>query len=290
MTPRTAADGDAPAVQKPVHRWQATAPRRDRPAIESDLVVVEEPLEIRIEHAGRNTSIAVTMRTPGDDIALATGFLFTEGIVDAPADLVEVRRCAEPGPDGEPVQNIIQVLLRPGHAFDPGRFARHVYTTSSCGLCGKASIDALDVHCTPSRPRHPRIDAAVLSALPERLRAAQRVFADTGGIHATGLFTPGGDLVDLAEDVGRHNAMDKVIGRAFAAGRTPLADHVAVVSGRLSFEIVQKAARAGIPVVAGIGAASSLAVEAATRFGMTLVGFLADDRFNVYTDAGRLDA
>ena len=234
-----------------------------------DRLAVEEPLELRI--AG--SPVAVTMRTPGHDEELALGFALSEGLRPLAARL----------PD-DLAANTIE-LDAPG--FDPARLARSFYTTSSCGVCGKGALEAIAVEAPPV-DNTLTIPAAVVSELPGLLRAAQAAFASTGGLHATGLFTAAGALVYAREDVGRHNAMDKVIGRAFLDGLLPLSDHVLCVSGRLSFELVQKAAVAGCPVVVAVGAPSSLAVELAVDRGVTLCGFVRDGRINVYSGRDRI--
>ncbi len=274
---------DAATVRSDVREWRDGAW-----SVREDVLTAEEPLEIRVAHAGAKVPVAVTMRTPGDDVALAAGFLLSEGIIEDAEDLVGVE--ARPGvaPDGALVSNVVVATLRPGLDFDAGRLSRNVYTTASCGVCGKATLDALDVACRPIAPGRPEVLASTLQRLPAVLRAEQGVFAATGGVHATLLATAEGEVLEVAEDVGRHNATDKVLGRALLASRLPLSDHVIVVSGRASFEIVQKAARAGVPVVAAVGAPSSLAVDAARRFGLTLVGFLSEGRFNAYTGVGRI--
>jgi FdhD protein len=269
-----------------VHRinLDAATPGSDRP----DTLAAEEPLEIRVGPAGgRRPSLAVTMRTPGDDLDLAIGFLVTEGVIAAADDVVTAQLCA--GADTPNTYNVVDVALAPGvepPATDP---ARHFYTTSSCGVCGKASIDAVRV-----RSRHDvatdavTVDAKVLSTLPDTLRAAQKAFDVTGGLHAAGLFDPSGALVCVREDVGRHNAVDKVVGWAARAGRLPLTGHVLLVSGRASFELVQKATLAGIPVLAAVSAPSTLAVDLAAEAGLTLVGFLRGRTFNVYAGMERV--
>jgi FdhD protein len=236
----------------------------------SDRVAIEEPLEIRV----RGEALAVTMRTPGHDEELALGFLYGEGLITGPAP-------AGAAPDLE--ANTVEVDAE--LAFDPGR--RRFYTTSSCGVCGKGALEEVAVHAEPA-PAGPRIARAVLSDLPERLR--QPAFEATGGLQATGLFDAVGELLLVREDVGRHNAMDKVIGRSLLDGRLPLHGHVLCVSGRVSFELVQKAAVAGAPILVGVGAPTSLAVELAADRGMTLCGFARRGRVNVYTGADRVDA
>jgi FdhD protein len=241
-------------------------------------------MEIRIQEPGADQrSVAVTMRTPGHDFELAAGFLFTEGVIAGPDDVRRVRYCAVPREEQHYNFVTVDVTRRlPG--FQP---QRNFYATSSCGVCGKASLDQVDVHCAVVGDG-PVVRAATLTALPDALRSAQRVFDRTGGLHAAALFTAEGELVASREDVGRHNALDKLIGAALLAGETPLANRVLMVSGRSSFEIVQKAAVAGVPVIAAVSAPSSLAVDAARRFGITLVGFLRDQRFNVYTRPERV--
>jgi FdhD protein len=235
-----------------------------------DLVAVEEPLEIRVDGA----PLAVTMRTPGHDEELALGFLFSEGLIEGPRPA---------GLTADFAANTIEVtgpLTR-----DPG--ARRFYTTSSCGVCGKGALEEVAVHAEPAAPG-PEIGRALLAALPDRLR--QPTFERTGGLHATGLFSPAGELLHVREDVGRHNAMDKVVGRALLDGGVPLHPNILCVSGRLSFELVQKAAVAGAPILVGVGAPSSLAVSLAADRGMTLGGFARGGRVNVYTGADRIRA
>jgi FdhD protein len=239
-----------------------------------DYLVGEEPLEIRIG----DVPLSVTMRTPGHDLELATGFLFTEGLIAGRAQIASVHSGA----------NRVRVDLAAGVAFDPKESQRNFYATSSCGVCGKASIDAVRVrNITPPNP-HCTVDPEVLCRLPDQLRAAQPVFSRTGALHAAGLFSLNGKLQVLREDVGRHNAVDKVIGWALAQDRIPLADSLLMVSGRGGFEIVQKALVAGVPVLASVSAPSDLAVNLAREFGMTLIGFLRGRRFVMYSGAGRL--
>ena len=256
--------------------------RRSQP----DTLVVEEPLEIRIGgHA-----ISVTMRTPGDDFDLVAGFLVGEGAVHRTDQIAAMRFCAGDDSNGEDpnTYNIIDVTISPDADVDVTHLQRNFYATSSCGVCGKASIDAIRsvAHHTPGEG--PQLDAAVAVRLPDALRAAQRVFDRTGGLHAAGLFTADGELLCLREDVGRHNAVDKVVGWALRDGRLPLHDMILQVSGRASFELVQKAALAGIPVLSAVSAPSSLAVELADEVGMTLLGFVRPPTLNVYAGAQRL--
>jgi len=256
------------------------AARVERP----DTLATEEPLEIRVQGPdGATHQVAVTMRTPGADFELATGFLFTEGLI-GPGEVQRVAYCDDVEDDAQRY-NVVTVTL--GRAFDAEALRRNFYATSSCGVCGKAALEDIEVRCAPVA-EGTTVALDVLLGLPDALRSAQAVFDRTGGLHAAGLFTPDGRRVTVREDVGRHNAVDKVVGEQLLAGRLPLAGTVLQVSGRLSFEIVQKAAVAGIPVVSAVGAPSSLAVEAAERFGMTLAGFVRDGRCNVYTRADRV--
>lgn len=250
-----------------------------------DDVATEEPMEIRVSGPGQEpVPVAVTMRTPGGDFELAAGFLYTEGLIAGRDDLRTVSYC-EDLPADEQHYNVVTVNLQ--RTFDAETVRRNFFANSSCGVCGKATLDDVEVHCEPLGASLV-VEADVLVALPPALREAQRVFDRTGGLHAAGLFAPDGTLLSVREDVGRHNAVDKVVGEAVLAGRLPLADRILQVSGRLSFEIVQKAARAGIPIVAAVGAPSSLAVEAAERLGMTLAGFVREGRFNLYAHPERV--
>jgi len=262
-----------------VNRSILTVPVRkiegDSSASFQDLLAVEDPLEIRL---GEKT-ISITMRTPGHDPELAAGFLFTEGILEGTHQIREIQHS----------KNSITVRLNPDVEVDFERLQRNFYTTSSCGVCGKASIEALRMQGCPVLPRSSAaIQAAVIHRLPQVQRDEQAVFARTGGLHAAALFDFQGNLILLREDVGRHNAVDKLIGAEMLAGRTPLADKLLLVSGRASFELTQKALMAGIPILAAVGAPSSLAVETAQRFNMTLLGFVRDSRFNIYSGAERI--
>lgn len=257
---------------------------------EADILAVEEPLEIRLrwwdDDALVEKSIAVTMRTPGADFELAVGFLFSEGIIASRSDYFDVGYCLD---DTETqLFNIVSVTLMPGRTFDLSRLERHFYTTSSCGVCGKATLEALEVQGCEFLQSGVNVDPQVLRGLPETLREAQAVFEQTGGLHAAGLFDSDGRLTSLHEDVGRHNALDKVIGEQFIAGRTPLRDHILLLSGRASFELLQKALMARISIVAAVGAPSSLAVELAQSFGVTLVGFVRPEGLNIYTHPERI--
>lgn len=267
-------------ARRPVLRITPDGTRR-RP----DALAVEEPLEIRL--GGR--SLTVTMRTPGNDVDLVHGFLLTEGIIESPDDVDVVRYCDGVDADGTNTYNVLDVALAPG-VPDPGdRGRREFLTTSACGVCGKASLDEVAV-----RSRYPLSDntlavtATALWSMPPTLRDGQRVFEATGGLHAAGLFTVDGELLALREDVGRHNAVDKVLGWALTTNRVPLSDAVLIVSGRASFELAQKAAVAGIPVLGAVSAPSSLAVDLARDRGMTLVGFLRGESMNVYSGEHRV--
>jgi FdhD protein len=251
----------------------------------TDWIVIEEPLEIRAQGPGQKpTSVAVTMRTPGNDAELAVGFLYTEGLVLSRADVVASRDCVSPS--GAAACNVVQVAL--SRPFDSSILKRNFFATSSCGVCGKATLDQIAVRCPPVGPG-PVVGRSILMGLPGAMREAQTVFDRTGGLHAAGLFDQAGRLIALREDVGRHNAVDKLVGRAFLDGELPLAGRIMLVSGRTSFEILQKAAVAGVPIVCAVSAPSSLAVSVADRLGITLVGFLRGASFNVYTHPGRID-
>jgi FdhD protein len=248
-----------------------------------DSLATEEPMEIRVDQPGaEQRSVAVTMRTPGDDFALAAGFLFTEGLITGQADVQSIRYCSVPREEQH--YNVVSVAVT--RTLELGT-QRIFYATSSCGICGKASLDLIDVQCAPLGDG-PHVQAATILGLPHELRRMQSLFDKTGGLHAVALFDPAGRLISSFEDVGRHNAVDKLVGSELLAGNLPLSESVLLVSGRASFEIIQKAATAGIPIVCAVSAPSSLAVDAARRFGLTLIGFLRDERFNVYTRADRI--
>jgi FdhD protein len=253
-----------------------------------ETLVAEEPLEIRVGRAGGpRPALAVTMRTPGEDLELALGFLLTEGVIGAASDVRTAKLCA--GPEQPNTYNVVDVTLAPDVPEPVTDPSRNFYTTSSCGICGKASIDAVRTRSRFVLLGDPApVEAVTLASLPGRLRTAQRVFDRTGGLHAAGLFTTAGDLVVLREDVGRHNAVDKVVGWAMREQQLPLAGHVLLVSGRASFELVQKAWMAGVPILAAVSAPSSLAVRLAEEAGMTLVGFLRGASMNVYAGADRV--
>src|SRR5579884_3946293 len=253
-----------------------------------DLLAVEEPLEIQLGRDDNWTSISITMRTPGSDQELAAGFLFTEGILHGPEDIAAIEPWG-PFTGSLHVRNIVRVRLARHVSADTDRLRRNFYTTSSCGVCGKASLDALRaVAMKPVAADGPRVAPAIIHGLPKTLRDAQAVFASTGGLHAAGLFDSTGRLIAAREDVGRHNAVDKLIGHALL-NRTDTATAILLVSGRTSFELVQKAVMAGIPMLAAVGAPSSLAVQLAREFNMTLAGFVRERRFNVYSAEHRLD-
>lgn len=256
----------------------------DRSVMRPETLVVEEPLEIRVDGA----PITVTMRTPGSDFELAHGFLLTEGVIAGRDDVVSIRYCGG-GDDGANTYNVLDVTLAPGVAAPDLDVTRNFYTTSSCGVCGKASLEAVRLVSRFSPGDDPATVApATLKAMPGHLRAAQKVFDRTGGLHAAALFTADGDMLVVREDIGRHNAVDKVIGWALQHRPLPLAGSVLLVSGRASFELTQKAVMAGIPVLAAVSAPSSLAVSLAEESGMTLVAFLREDSMNVYTRADRI--
>jgi len=258
----------------------------------ADSVAVEEPLEIRLGHStpdGRATrSISITMRTPGDDEELAAGFLFSESIIQTVGDIASIETCGPPAPDSGN-HNVVKVELGPDVAVDLARLQRHFYTTSSCGVCGKTSLDALRVTgVEPMGSNHATFSKDMLIAVPDKLRSSQATFVKTGGLHAAAAFNTAGELIETMEDVGRHNAVDKVIGMLLLHGRLPAADLGLMVSGRASFELMQKALVAGMPLLAAVSAPSSLAVQLANEFEMTLVGFLRSDTFNIYAGEQRI--
>jgi len=276
------------SIQVPVLRVRDGAGHED-----VDYVAAEEPLEIRLGYGPaelrEQRPISITMRTPGDDIELALGFLYTEGIIDDMTAVVHAAPCGDPAP-GTDLRNAVRVELAPEISVDTDRLQRHFYTTSSCGVCGKASLDALRVY----RPRRPAdsafsIPAQTLCALPAALQREQGIFARTGGLHASAAFDPAGNVERVREDVGRHNALDKLVGTLLSESRLPAAGRGVLVSGRASFELLQKAMMAGFDMLAAVGAPSSLAVELAEEFGITLVGFLRDGRFNVYAHPERVE-
>lgn len=283
-----------PSSVAAVEILKVTSPGSDQNAFitgrSEDLLAVETPLEIRIgygpEKERLQKNISVTMCTPGHDTELATGFLFTEGIIRGREDILNCVAVDEAGNSGG---NIVIAELKPGISFDPQKIERHFYTSSSCGVCGKSSIDAVkNVFTGVGKTDQLMVGAPVLNRLPATLRKQQEVFEHTGGLHASALFDMTGELLLTREDVGRHNALDKLVGAALAAGDLPLDRHILLLSGRASFELIQKAAMAGIKIVCAVGAPSSLAVELAKECGMTLVGFLRDGRFNIYCGEHRI--
>ena len=276
---------DQPSLDRQATRVRVIAWRSGVPHEREDRLAGEEPMAIRACGPGQDPiDIAVTMRTPGHEAELAAGFLLTEGLVAGREDIAAIE-VADPATSANPDDEVLVRLCAP---LDPdGVATRNFVATASCGICGKASLDQVQVRCAPI-PDGPVVAPQTLLALPDLLRAGQAVFGFTGGLHAAGLFTPDGTLVALREDVGRHNALDKLVGSRLLAGELPLHDRILLVSGRASFELVQKAAVAGIPVLAAVSAPSDLAVEAAGRLGVTLVGFLRGDGFNVYARPDRV--
>jgi FdhD protein len=270
-----------------------------------DSIAIEEPLEIQLTHGPLNLrqtrSISVTMRTPGNDFDLAAGFLMTEGVIRDANEIEQITYAGDSFREEMPSQrtmdalklgsreNIVRVDLAADVVVNLGSLQRNFYTTSSCGICGKASLLALRTVCPPRAANNFRVDAQLLYRLPERLRASQGVFDRTGGLHGAGLFDSAGNLMALREDVGRHNAVDKLIGAEFLADRTPLRDRLLLLSGRASFELLQKALMGGFPMVVAVGAPSSLAVKVAKEFDITLVGFLREEHFNIYHGSRNID-
>jgi FdhD protein len=283
--PIVSGDIGDPTPTRHVTSHRIVAVRGGSLEVRDDRVVGEAPLEIRAAGPQQApVAVAVTMRTPGYEAELAAGFLWTEGLLDGNEVLATTG--GDPGALNQPDDTILVRLARP---FDDSKVAeRHFIATASCGICGKASIDEVALR-VERLPEGPVVSRAVILALPDMLRAAQRAFDQTGGLHASGLFTPQGELIAIREDVGRHNALDKLVGSQVLAGAMPLHDRVLMVSGRVSFEIVQKAAAAGIPIVCAVSAPSDLAIETADRLGVTLVGFLRGDGFNVYAHDDRVD-
>jgi FdhD protein len=255
---------------------------RSRP----DQLAIEEPLEIRL--VTPKQTVAVTMRTPGADFELAAGFLYSEGVIRQRKDIYRMSYCVDPNIDGDQRYNIINVALKEGLLPDLQPLERHFFTTSACGVCGKASIKALQLRGCPIIPNDLKVLAETIYSLPDQLRSAQGIFTATGGLHAAGLFNAQGQLLRLREDVGRHNALDKLVGSALLADELPLNHHIVMVSGRSSFEILQKCITAGVGIVCAVSAPSSLAVALAKEFGITLVGFLRGQRFNVYSGFERI--
>jgi FdhD protein len=250
-----------------------------------DLLVTEEPLELRVHGPGEEAApLVVTMRTPGNDFELAAGFCLTEGVVRSRTEIDSIAYCL--GGEGEQLYNVVTVRVR--RPITAELRARSFFANSSCGVCGKAALDDVEVRCEPVLPG-PAVAARTVSQLPSRLEEHQRLFGETGGLHAAARFTVDGALIEVREDVGRHNALDKLIGHALLQDALPLRDNVLLVSGRMSFELVQKSAVAGLPILCAVSAPSSLAVAAAERFGQTVVGFVRGGRFNVYTHPERIE-
>jgi FdhD protein len=254
----------------------------------SDVLATEEPLEIRVVLAGASRTVAITMRTPGSDFELAVGFLYGEGVITRSDQVVTISYCKDSDLPPEQLYNIVIVELDPTSSPDLRPLDRHFYTSSACGVCGKASLEAIALRGVEPMPTGATVSAAVISGLADEMRAAQGLFEATGGLHAAGLFDRDGNLVAVREDVGRHNAVDKLVGWALLERRLPLDDHIVMVSGRSSFEILQKCLAARVPIVCSVSAPSSLAVDVAREFGMTLIGFLRGPRFNVYAGADRV--
>jgi FdhD protein len=257
--------------------------------IRPDALATEEPMELRLISGALKQTVAVTMRTPGADFELSAGFLYGEGIVSSPDDIDKIGYCVDADVDAEQRYNIVNVELR-GHDHDLRSLQRHFYTTSACGVCGKESLEQLELRGCSVIPPGPEVAPETVYSLPGKLREAQGLFEATGGLHAAALFDAEGNFVALKEDVGRHNATDKLVGWALLEGRMPLSDHIVMVSGRSSFEIMQKCLVAGVPIVCAISAPSSLAVDVARQFNMTLVGFLRGNKFNVYAGSERIEA
>jgi len=271
------------SLERAIVRYDGNASRRA-----DDAVVTEEPLEIRLLAGGATQSLAVTMRTPGNDFELAAGFLLGEGIVRAIDDIAEISYCLDPDIDADQRYNIVNVSLSAPRLPDMSRFERHFTMNSSCGICGRANLDALrDAGVTPIDD-DTKVGIETIYSLPERMREAQRVFEATGGLHAAALFRADGEFVVAREDIGRHNAVDKLSGWALTNRRIPLAGHLLLVSGRASYEILQKAAVARIPIVCAVSAPSSLAIDLAAEFNITLVGFVRGTKANVYSATERI--
>ncbi len=254
----------------------------------SDSLATEEPLEIRLVAGSERRTVAVTMRTPGNDFDLAAGFLYSEGVINSRQDIRRMTHCTDPGVPSENRSNIVNVELSQNNLPELATLERHFFTTSACGVCGKTSLEALRLRGLCPIPPGLQVPAEVLCSLPEKLRSTQRVFSSTGGLHAAAAFDAKGALKAAREDVGRHNALDKLIGWALLAGELPLNHCIVMVSGRSSFEILQKCLAAGVPIACAVSAPSSLAVQIASEFGITLVGFLRGERFNVYSGFERI--
>lgn len=252
----------------------------------SDYITTEEPLEIRL--VSPKQTVAITMRTPGADFDLVAGFLYTEGIIDRPSDIEQISYCVDPNIEGEERYNIVNVKVKEGLANDISSLERHFFTNSACGVCGKTSIESLKIRGCSVISNQETVTPQIIYSLSDRLRSAQGIFAATGGLHAAALFDFRGELLKLREDVGRHNALDKLIGSALLAEELPLSNCIVMVSGRSSFEILQKCIAAAVPIVCAVSAPSSLAVSLAREFKVTLVGFVREQKFNIYSGAERI--
>jgi FdhD protein len=273
------------SARRPVTSVRVCAVDGDAVHERPDKVVTEEPMEIRLHGPAQEPeALAVTMRTPGNDFELAVGFCVTEGFLHGADELETVAYCL--AGEGEQEYNVVTVRLR--HRVDLAGHQRAFVATASCGLCGKTTLDDVEQHCPPVSDG-PVVSSALLRSLPDRLREGQQVFDATGGLHAAARFDEQGTLLEVREDIGRHNALDKLVGHALLERQLPLAGELLMVSGRVSFEIVQKAAMAGVPMICAVSAPSSLAIDAARRFGQTLVGFVRDGRANIYTHPERID-
>ncbi|MBD2435977.1 formate dehydrogenase accessory sulfurtransferase FdhD [Nostoc sp. FACHB-110] len=255
--------------------------------LRQDHITTEEPLEIRLVSPRR--TVAVTMRTPGTDFALVAGFLFSEGVITCQGDIQRMSYCTDESVDGEQRYNIINVELKPGLNPDLQPLERHFYTNSACGVCGKANIEALRLRGCAVINSELIVNPEIIYSLPDKLRSAQGIFSMTGGLHAAAVFDVNGNLLNVQEDIGRHNALDKLIGSALLSDELPLNHHIIMVSGRSSFEILQKSLVAQVPIVCSVSAPSSLAVSIAQEFGITLIGFLRGERFNIYTGRERIN-
>jgi len=280
------------SVAVSVEKVRGSSAKSSAAVVAEDRVAAEEPLEIRLGYATPDghtaTSLSITMRTPGFDAELAAGFLYTESIINSNDDVAMIEHCGAAAPDSGN-QNVIRVDLAPHVDVDIGRLQRHFYTTSSCGVCGKSSLDALrNIGAKPAAAEHGRFSKDMLITLPDALRARQRTFDETGGLHAAAAFNSQGEILVVHEDVGRHNAVDKVVGSLLLQGSLPANELGLLVSGRASFELLQKALVAGFPLLAAVSAPSSLAVKLANEFNVSLVGFLRGDTFNIYSAGERL--
>jgi len=276
--------------QQRVASTQVLKKRDQKIELKEDLLAAEEPLEIRLIYGAENErkekSIAVTMRTPGHDFELALGFLFTEGVIKSYKDIHGIKHCLQVKSQAE-MGNVVKVSLQPETIFDQKKLNRNFYTTSSCGVCGKGSIEALQFSCN-SISSDLKISEQTLMDAPDKMRKEQAIFEHTGGLHAAALFNADGEIVMLREDIGRHNALDKLIGAALSTDEVPLTNHFAVVSGRIGFELVQKSIAAGLPILGAVGAPSSLAVALAKEYNLTIAGFIKNGNYNIYTGEERI--